>query len=72
MNFKISFVLEGKMEKEKVLTGKAKFDINRNDMFWTRCLFTHEDGESLNGIILNGLDIMIPIGGIIYQKKQVL
>lgn len=40
MNFKISFVLEGKMEKEKVLTGKAKFDINRNDMFWTLFVYT--------------------------------
>ena len=33
------------MKKEKMLTGKAKFDINRNDMFWTCCLFEHRDGE---------------------------
>ena len=33
------------MEKEKFLIGKAKFDINRNDMFWTCCLFAYKDGE---------------------------
>ena len=44
MKFKI-IILEGKMKKEKMLTGKAKFDINRKDMFWTCCLFERKDEE---------------------------
>ena len=33
------------MEKKELLTGKAKFSISRNDMFWRCCLYTREDGE---------------------------
>ena len=35
------------MKKKKMLTGKAKFDINRNDIFWTCCLFEHNKDREL-------------------------
>lgn len=33
------------MKKKELLTGRAEFRIHRNDMFWSCCLYTYEDGE---------------------------
>ena len=33
------------MEKKELLTGRAKFSVSRNDIFWECCLYTCEDGE---------------------------
>lgn len=31
--------------KKELLTGKAEFDIINNDMFWTCCLHTYDNGK---------------------------